>query len=120
MVIDDREDVRILCVAMLEAALGGVEVVPLRAAVLGFEAINADTVALVTDIGLLGDNDDSGLYVIKVARECFEGLPIIAMSGRPEVAAAALTAGADYFLAKPFRLKHLKAALVSIGLLEEG
>ncbi len=101
--------------------LRGTEVCLCATAEEGLSAVSEDSsvVAVMTDIGLLGDDDDSGLDVIKVVKRQWPSVPVIGMSGRPAMAAETLATGANCFLAKPFMVSGLKVALVKIGLLKE-
>ena len=124
VVIEDNAGFRatIAEVFRVFALLGDAEVCVGATAEEGIAVITADSsgiAVVLTDIGLLGDDDDSGLAVIKSIKERWPDMPVVAMSGRPAMAAETLAAGANCFLAKPFKMAGLKAALISIGLLKE-
>lgn len=60
--------------------------------------------AVITDYVL---PDGSGFGVLLAARACDQVVPVVVVSGRPDVAPAMLAAGAVGFVQKPFTMDDL-------------
>lgn len=106
LVAEDDDDFRALVVAWFSlirarilAAKDGLELVSLFNRVLS----PARALLIVTDIDMPGLD---GVAAIRLVRKRSGSVPIIAISGRAQTEAERtklLTAGADFFLQKPFR-----------------
>jgi len=67
--------------------------------------------ALVSDVGL--ETPDAGVLLAQEARVMRPGLPVVLVTGAPDLATAlpAFRSGASDYLAKPFRVDDLRGAL---------
>ncbi|MEW6003211.1 MAG: response regulator [Nitrospirota bacterium] len=107
--MDDKEPIRKLLSDFF--SFNGYEVV---AAGNGKEALeilkNKTCSLLITDLNMpvMG-----GIELVSIIRSLYKSLPIIGMSFEYKESEF-LRAGADYFLLKPFSLRHLKSILYSI------
>ncbi len=117
VVVDDEPDARELvakvlteCGATVRMAGGVDEALALVA---------ADTPhVIVTDLGMPGENGFALLQRLRTLAPAPAGLtPVVALTAyaRPENRQAALTAGFDHFLTKPFEFEELIAAVSRLG-----
>ncbi len=111
--IDDDPDVRSLLLRALErdghVVIGAGDLSGARAA-LGRGALDV----IVLDLGL---PDGSGIDLLRTLRAERDGVPVLVVTARSEVArrVEALDAGADDFLSKPFALAELRARVRALG-----
>ena len=109
LVADDDPSVRRLLVRVARFVAPHMEVVEAQT---GAEALavlqqHAFTV-IITDYHMPGN---TGLDIVLAAHAQWPTLPIIVVSARPDVEAAVLAAGATLFIAKPFTVEQVAAAL---------
>lgn len=115
LIVDDSPVTRGMLRDMFE--MSGHEVAgeaeSLKAAVEGFKAHKPDLTTL--DLSLVGEN---GLQVLKALREIDPAARVMIVSGNAQkkVLDAARDGGASGFLAKPFNLDDLSAALKAMGI----
>ena len=111
LLADDRFSVRLALRTLLERQ-AGVQVVGEAA---NSAALLSQVQAACPDLVLLDWNlsDVAAGELLPALRDLCPGLPVIVLSGQPEVRRAALTAGADAFVSKADRPERLLAALRS-------
>ena len=113
LIVDDDAEVRRLLVQALERdGYSLATAASLAAAHAALVERPADL--LVLDLGL---PDGSGVELCRALRRANDGVPILVLTARSEVAkrVEALDAGADDFLAKPFALAELRARVRALG-----
>lgn len=116
LVLDDLPDF----LHLLETALQNeFDVVTAQSVEAAERSLNAGTSVALVDVRLSPGEpwDKGGIAFLWWARDHFPGLPIVMMSGYHDfdAIAAALNAGADYFLEKPIDVRQLLALLRALS-----
>ncbi|HTB72447.1 MAG TPA: response regulator [Polyangiaceae bacterium] len=117
VVVDDEADARELVAKVLTECGATVRMAGGVDEALAFVAAETPHV-IVTDLGMPGENGFALLLRLRALAPAPAGLtPVIALTAyaRPENRQAALTAGFDHFLTKPFEFEELIAAVSRLG-----
>ena len=111
LVVDDNPD---LCAMVVELLAGkGLEVSGATSLPAALERLAGEDFDLViTDLDLDGQK---GAEAVRLLRQAGPDAMIVAMSGSGDLADAARAAGAHAFLAKPFGMNELRAAVAQAG-----
>lgn len=105
LVADDQDDVRALVAELL--GLGGYEVEAVETADEAVARADAGLDVVFLDVDMPG----GGLNALVSIKRTLPGLRVVVMSGSESYRVPAHDRGADAFLAKPFGLRDMRAAL---------